>query len=514
MKLKLIITLLINFITTTRREEVTTSIRMSPEETISELKELYDLSNNYCELSSAINWIIHYICNDDDRSIIKDEVVLKIKSCLDLCYVEEIQKDLLKSMINKIKNGNNLHDFSEEDFFNLFVNYYYYVHNLIVSKQVRINKNKFESILESRRDLDSLKICVSFMTGSNVRSLLKAMSPNLKKLILLKPSDLNILRTLNKCEEILKNPIDLIISNYEFKFDNFTVISNKYTEVNIKRLIIEESDLRIAEPVLFLKSILSNKNIEELTIKDTYLTEDTVNDIISALRENESQVGKDNGSQLVKENESQLVKESNLQLKSLILNNLKIDENLLLNLLEECKNNKKLKKLQIKEIPITGNISKKLSEILKGENNLEIFSIISDKIGEDNDSEGIISSEDANIASGDINSSENVTPDINITSEDNNIVNEDNNIAIINIAKALKENKKLLELEIHSNILQLNDFRLILNSILENNESKIKQIIFKGRTDLYNSASAYEKALMFKAEMMILLREINLILIE
>lgn len=200
MKFKLLI-IFINYNIAIDDEEVSQksfSIKLFSDERISELNELYE-SSDFSELSNAVSWIMHYICNEEDRSIIKYEVISRIKICLNLDYIEDEQKNLLKSMIYKVECGSNLHYFSEKDLYILSI--YYYEHNSVTDEQIINNKKKFENILKYRNDLDTLQLHVHDMSEIDVYGLIKAMSQSLRKLILLKPSNLKILKILQKCKK-------------------------------------------------------------------------------------------------------------------------------------------------------------------------------------------------------------------------------------------------------------------------------------------------------------------------
>lgn len=438
MKLKPIIILFINYITTTGREEdpvASGSIEKRSDECISQLDKIYSTSGVCYELRNIACLIMRYIFNeDDDRALVRNELISAIENCLDLCYVTNYKKKLLGSMLGKILNNESLHDFSNDDFSEILI-IYYYKYNEIAGYQIGKYKKKFEEMLKTRQDINSLRINIYLIFDDDFRNLVNAMSENLKKLTLVRPSNSDILKALYICNRLIKNPIELEIINYECDLLDLEDVLTELASANIRRFTIYCCSLNSSESNSILKSILNNKTNERLIIIHPNFTESDIKNIIDALKNDE------------------------MKLNGIYLYSPEVDESLYLNFLEECKNNKKLEELILEGDQIVSNILEKALDILTGENNLESFILASNQINSEN---------------------------------------------VKGIIQALSLNETLVVFGINSESLKLKDFTLILKSISGNNNSKIEQIIFEGRQDLYNSASNHDKKAFVKAKNILL----------
>lgn len=348
----------------TRREESTVtsgSIEKPSYERIVKRKKLYHASGLPCGLINAINWIMHYICNENDRNLIRDELILIIKNCLDLKDVTDFQKNLLGIMLEKIEKNENLEDFSKDDLSGILIFYYYYKHNEISEDQAKNNKNKFEEILKSRGDLNSLRVIIQLVSDVDFRNLINAMSKNLNKLTLIEPSNSDILRGLNICRDILENPIELEIMNYKHDPIDLDDLSNGLANAsNVRRFTINKCNFISSASSSILDFILNNEHNERLTIVRTNLTEFDINNILSAL------------------------KNDKMKLKRIFLHFLPINEDLYINLLEKFKNNNKLERLILEEDQFTSKIFEKALDILRGKNNLNTLLLVSNQIKSEN----------------------------------------------------------------------------------------------------------------------------------
>lgn len=386
-------------------KETNSSIERSYNKEKSGLGELYVSKNDECEFNNLSNSIIHYIFNEKDSIETKKYILLKIDNVLNSNNININHKDALESIKYKIKNCCDLKNFTENEF-NYVLGHYY--HKKDTNIQISVYKKKIENIIRSRNNISWLVLDFSYVSDLDSFNLIDAASKNIQILhIIYNSSYSNFLKKLGTFSKSINHSFQLNLSNCEFKINNTQKDLDSLKFENIHTLSIDKCIFTSRRTLSFFKILFNIKNLEALFINNSKLTQIDVNYIISAL------------------------KSEKIPLDSLILNYVEIDEKLLLRLLIEVKSHKNLENFMFCSTKASLTILKRISHILKNENNLQRITIKLDFI---------------------------------------------NKKEIEYIIEGLRINKKLICFNIQVNNLSISDFTSILNSILENEESKINSI--------------------------------------
>lgn len=290
---------------------------------LSRLSEIYETSGKKGKLYSAIKWIMHFTCYEEDRQEIKKKVLSCTKKLLNAEDITQMQKEALESIVEKIEKGRNLHDFTQNEFDFIFLIYYHINHfttRYDISKalnQEKLNKNRFENILKSKANITTLYLNYNSTYDINFSDLIKAMSRNIERVIVSQPSNLEILNIFKIFKESIKQNISLFL--LDFVFDQY--YTQEILDLLAKFKMTSFSVIRCDFSTIcsgFLEPLKNNENLVRLNIKDMELSEEDVNSIINVLNS------------------------SITPLKILNLEELEISEKLLEKLFKEFKNNKKL----------------------------------------------------------------------------------------------------------------------------------------------------------------------------
>lgn len=316
------------------------------------LNKLYESSDLNHEFHTAVKWIVHYICNNENILEIRKEVILKIKICLNSNKISENQRNALILILDKIEKGNNLHIFTQFEFSYIFIYYYHIKNNLNSMNQTKINKENFEFILKLNTNINFLRLVFPYVSVLDSCNLIESINEKLKKLELINLSNLDLLQILKKCENFIKKPIELSLLKFSFTSKRYYDTLNLLRNLKIKSLSIIDCDFNTPVHSFFFRSIFNNLNIKDLSLRNIKLTKNDTLHIINSLKNNE------------------------MSLNSLYLSYIKIDEKVLCEFLDQIKNNQKLKMFSFCNFEITSKISKKISEVLNEHQNIKKFIFI------------------------------------------------------------------------------------------------------------------------------------------
>lgn len=315
--------------------------KVPADEIIKYLKILYKSFGEEHELNSPVKWIMHYLCNDKDRINIKDEVVSKIKICLNSIKIFNNQRNALITILKKIEKGSDLNNISNNEFICIYLYYYHLDHNLISSHQVKINKSYFKDVIKLNAHLNSLNLAFPDISEDDSCSLIGDMGENLQKLKISFFTNFNILKILKKCKEDVKKPIELTFLHYKFDQKNLTHILDLLSSLKICKLSIVDCDFCTSESISIFKNICNNKNIKILSVNNNKISKNGFEHIINNMEN------------------------TKMRLDSIFFNNITFDDKSFHRFLNKIKDIKKLKKLSLCNIEISSEIIKIISNILK-----------------------------------------------------------------------------------------------------------------------------------------------------
>lgn len=350
--------LFINCIVSTEKEDVLVKKKMaalSSADKINPSNNSFEVSRKDNELNNAIKSIINYICNVQDRILIKNNVLSNIKSFLSLKNTNEKQRNAMISIQKKIENDN-IFQFSQNEFNHALVYYYEMNYGNNLQDQVNINKRHFEEILTLRKDIKTLCLRLNNMLKNDICNLIEAMRKHIQDLVLISPSNLDLLIILNKIDQSVELPIKLLIINYKYISKYHYDILKLLNYTKITSLMIINCDLGTSKYRTFFKPICDNKYLERLTLVNINLIYADVEYILNSLEENKT------------------------LLNVLCFDSVNISKDLFYKLLDGLKTNKKLKSLFILNMNITPTTAKKISNIIEGDNNIQELIIKSDQI--------------------------------------------------------------------------------------------------------------------------------------
>lgn len=339
----------------TRRKEDTNLIIKFSDESLDYISEFYKPSDQVKEFHNAIKNIMNYICQGNNKIDIKMNTLQSIENFLQSKEITLKQKEILDLMIKDIKKGNALEKFTQS-WLDYIIFIYYHINIADLSAENKNNKSNFERILSSQSNITSLNIVFPLINENDAFCLIKAIGKNLRKILISDPTNLNLIKVIEKCKNSAKNMDEILINNLNFKSEGLEKIAELFN-FNLSKLLIFNCNLNSTASISLLKSIGNNTNIKELGIFNTELGLKDVDSIIEIIKNHQS------------------------SLNTLLLGNLKISEDLLSKLIDQLEENKSIIHFGFYGNKSSSNIISKIAKILKSKNNnIEQLSIVFNQV--------------------------------------------------------------------------------------------------------------------------------------
>lgn len=399
----------------TKSLNIIDSLEKNSKETLKFLKKIYKEPGKNGKSIKAIRWIMHYFANENDRNKIKKNVLSKAIKMLNRKNSIFYNKNALKAIINDIKNKGDLLTLTQIEFDYIIQSYYHIC-------QISKNANSYEAKMQEVLNKDG------FMSLLKNRRDIKSLT--------LKFPDISEEDACNLIEAMKNNLKKIIIiesiSSYILKILNnckehlkkpFALIFknfffDKINSKEISKLLSENNIKKISTNECDLGTLSSTSFFESLKDSTSLRT----------LRIKDATVSEMDVISIFKILNSEVA-----TLKELALENLNINSDLLCRLLKDIENSKKLKIFKFRKFRLNSNILDSIIKILKGNNKINVITLTL----------------------------------IKLKSEQ-----------IDQIAEVLKVNENIIKFRLNSFKLTMNQVTLILNSIIENLGTNIKEIGF------------------------------------
>lgn len=280
-----------------------------------------------------------YFCNMKYKNIIKMKVLEKIQK-----YSRVFPNERPSWWLLAMYFQNDGHSRNNEEF--------YYVWEIFNSKYNKYTNKEIKTYLNTevslRKDIDHLKIDSSKICFDDAIDMIRAIKDSFKNFTINTNSDLYLLNILQKCLEILENPIELTIKLLSFGLTNLFSITKILYNFKISSLCFINCNF-LATPSLSIFELLKyNKYLKTLILIKNHLDPIDILTISHLLENNNTII-----------------------LKDLHLDHNIINKDLLGIILQSLKNNKTIERLHLIDDYINFDNSKHIFNILKNGNNLK-----------------------------------------------------------------------------------------------------------------------------------------------
>lgn len=237
------------------------------------IRNQYDY-NKTCKFSYAIRCIVHYICYNNDKNFIRNEVIRAITDYINSDELNIPEKDLWLGILGNISN--NISCLLTKDEFT----YIWYLYTRYCGKKsnirVLLNQKLLNKTARLRNDIEFLQINYVDTSFSDSIDKLESISNSIKILRI----DSAISPFLYSIFQIsLKNKIKLILVDFECTSYLLNKISELLGTCRIYELNFDES---IISNYSLFKYLKKSQTLKILKIKNTVISLEDIEDILNS----------------------------------------------------------------------------------------------------------------------------------------------------------------------------------------------------------------------------------------